>query len=340
MDTRAGDEMSSDVHIIAEAGTNHNGRTEVAERLIDVAAGAGADSVKFQIIFPDGLYLPKVYVEGRLTDNAVFQKRLAGMLPNGAFARLADHCRARGIRLSASVFDVRGIDLLCALDAPYLKIASCDLNNSRLLVQAAERGKRLVISTGMATLGEIERAVADVTAAGAEDIVLMHCVSEYPCPTERMNLGFIRTLSAAFGLPVGLSDHTESSLAAAAAVAMGVTWIEKHFTLDRSAEGFDHAYAMEPTGLEQYVRDVRAVSRACVPRPAKVGPGEAHVRTRARRSLYARRALDEGQMVTEADVLVVRPEGPLAPNDIDRVLGRVVRRPISQYEPLSLDMFS
>lgn len=327
----------SHVHIIAEAGTNHNARRELAERLADMAAEAGADSVKFQIIYPEGLYLPKIYEGGCLTENVVYRKRQAGMLGDEDWRGVAGYCAGKGIPLAASVFDQRGIDLLCSLSAPYIKIASCDLNNSRLLARAAETGRRVVVSTGMASLGEIERAVADVSAVGGHDLVLMHCVSQYPCPTERMNLGFLRVLREAFGLPVGLSDHTESSLAAAAAIAMGATWIEKHITLDRKSEGFDHAYAMEPAMFKQFVQDLRAVEQACERQPVKVGAGEAQVRTRARRSIYAARDLGPGELLTEADVLVVRPEGPLGPNDLELVLGREVRRPVRQYEAMTLD---
>jgi sialic acid synthase SpsE len=260
------------------------------------------------------------------------------MLTDDDYRVLAARCRERGIAFGASVFDERGLNLLDELGAAYTKIASCDLNHSRLLIEAAQRGRRLIISTGMANLGEIERAVADVTKAGGKDVVLMHCVSEYPCPTERMNLAFIKVLQAAFGLPVGLSDHTENSLAAAAAVAMGVTWIEKHLALDRAQEGFDHAYAMEPKGLAQFVCDVGAMELACRRRAEKVGPGEAGVRTRARRALYAARDLAAGETLGQADVLIVRPEGPLAPNDVSLLVGRQVRRPVRRFEPLTLEM--
>lgn len=325
------------IHIIAEAGTNHNGCPELAERLVASAAEAGADSVKFQVIYPEGLYLPKLYEGGALTENVVYRKRQAGMLSDDAWRSLATRCRELGVPFSASVFDRRGINLLVELGAPYIKTASCDLNNSRLLIRAAETGKRLVISTGMASLGEIERAVADVTATGNRDVVLMHCVSQYPCPTEQMNLAFIQVLRSAFGLPVGLSDHTESSIAAAAAIAMGATWIEKHLTLDRSSEGFDHAYAMEPPAFAQYVKDVRAVAIACERQPVKVGPGETQVKQRARRSVYAARDLKPGETLTEADLLVVRPEGPLRPNDLELVLGRPLQRAVRQFEPMTLE---
>jgi sialic acid synthase SpsE len=197
--------------------------------------------------------------------------------------------------LSSSIFDERGLDLLRELNPPYIKIASCDLNNSPLLKQAAESGRKLIVSTGMATLGEIERAVSDIVITGNRDLVLMHCVSVYPCPTRQMNLGFLQVLKTAFGFPVGLSDHTENSLATSAAAALGVSWIEKHFTLDRKSPGFDHAYAMEPASLKQYVQDVRDVTAALTPAPTKIGEAEAKVKVRARRALYAARDIAPGE---------------------------------------------
>jgi sialic acid synthase SpsE len=302
-----------------------------------VAAEAGADSVKFQIIYPEGLYLPQFFAAGSYSENQAFQQRVAQMLADDDYRALAAQARERGIGFSASVFDERGIALLDDLDAPYIKIASCDLNNSPLLERAAACGRRLVISTGMASLGEIDRAVSDVVKAGQSDIVLMHCVSVYPCPTERMNLGFLDVLRQAFGFPIGLSDHTEQSLAAAIAVSKGVTWIEKHYTLDRTAEGFDHHYAMEPDALARYIADIRASTAACQPQLVKVGAAEASVKQRARRGLYAARDIAAGETLSAADLLIVRPEGPLGPNDSTYVIGRTARRALHQYEAISLD---
>lgn len=331
--------MGKKSHIIAEAGTNHNGSLQLAMKLVDVAAESKADSIKFQLIYPEGLYLPFLHDgSGLRNPNPVYQKRRASMLKDDDYREIASYSKSRGIPFSASVFDLRGIALLHELDVQYIKIASCDLNNSRLLLQAADTGRKLVLSTGMASLGEIERAVSDLFSAGFKDMVLMHCVSVYPCPTAQMNLGFLKTLKQAFGLPVGLSDHTEQSLAACASVVMGAEWIEKHFTLDRTMDGFDHAYALEPSGFEQFVRDVRSMEEACI-RREKVGPEEAIVRQRARRGLYAAKEIPPGAPLGKEDVLVVRPEGPLKPADLGLILGRISQRAIQSFEPLSLDQF-
>lgn len=327
--------MNSAIHLIAEAGTNHGGHRATAEALVDVAHGAGADSVKFQLIYPEGLYLPEFFQDGRHIPNEVFLKRQASMLSDPDWHLVAAHCRDLGLPFSASVFDRRGLDLLEAVGAPYIKIASCDLNNEPLLLDAASRGLPLILSTGMATLAEIERSVQLLEDQGRVDLVLMHCVSVYPCAPDDMNLGFIDVLRREFGRPVGLSDHTESSVAAAIAVAKGVTWIEKHVTLDRSAPGFDHAYAMEPGMLARYVADVRAAEHACSPRPEKVGSAEATVRQRARRAVYAARDLAPGETLAAEDLLVVRPEGPIPAPDARRVVGTRTLRAFRRCEALT-----
>jgi sialic acid synthase SpsE len=152
-------------------------------------------------------------------------------------------------------------------------------------------------------------------------------------------LTFIDTIYSAFGLPVGLSDHTESSLAAVIGVSKGVTWIEKHFTLDRSLPGFDHAYAMEPDDFAAYVKDIRASEAACQQKIDKIGEAESVVKSRARRSLYASRNLEAGEILGIDDVLIVRPENALAPNDLNKILGKQLARSVQQYEPLSLGCF-
>ncbi len=329
----------SHVHVIAEAGTNHGGSLETAKKLIDAAAKAGADSVKFQLIYPEGLYLPRFYENGVYVENEVFSQREASMLSDDEYRELARYALQKGLPLSASVFDRRGIDLLDELDVPYFKIASCDLNDSPLLMRAAERGRKMIVSTGMATLDEIARAVRDIRRTGNEDIVLMHCVSVYPATMAQMNLSFVETLKDSFGLPVGLSDHTETSLASAMAAALGVAWIEKHFTLDRSAEGFDHAYAMEPDSFVAFVSDVREAEAACEARDEKVGAAEALIKGRARRGLYAARDLAEGEALAEEDVLIVRPESSLAPNDLEKIVGRKLVKGVRQYEALSPGLF-
>lgn len=324
-------------HIIAEACTNHNGSLAKAKELVDIAAAAGADSVKFQIINPEGLYLLRVRNEkGEWCENGVVTQRKAAMLTDAEYHELAAYSKERNLPLSGSVFDKKSLDLLCEMDAPYIKIASTDCNNYPFLAEAASRGRKIILATGMASLGEVERAVGTITSQGNRDIVLLHCVSVYPCPLHLANLGQLGILRAAFGFPVGYSDHTSGNTAAAMAVALGAEWLEKHYTWDRTAPGFDHANSLDPEQLASYVADARAAEAAIQRPPVKVGETEAGVRSRARRSLHAARNLQAGETVTEEDILIVRPEGPLAPGDLGLLLGQILRKPVAQYEPFSL----
>ena len=329
------------IHIIAEAGNNHNACPETGKKLIDVAKEAGADSVKFQMIYPEGLYVSKLQKEdGTFEDNPVIEIRRSGMLADDDYRMLSKYCQTTDLPMSSSIFDQKGLDLLSELDPPYIKIASCDLNNSPLLKAAASTGKKLIISTGMSTIEEVKQAVADIESTGNRDLVIMHCVSVYPCPTDNMNLSFIKQLLDTFDYPIGLSDHSESSLAAAAAVALGVTWIEKHFTLDRTSEGYDHPYAMEPDMLTQYISDIRDVEAAMTPKSEKLCDKESFVSERARRGLYAARDIGPGETITENDVLIVRPTAPMAPNEIGCVVGSTANTQIKHFQPLSNEMFT
>lgn len=325
-------------HIIAEACTNHNGSFAKARELVDIAVAAGADSVKFQIINPEGLYLLRVRDEqGAWVDNGVVAQRRAAMLTDDEYRALAAYAAEKGMPFSGSIFDRKSLDLLCELDAPYLKIASTDCNNYPFLAEAAARGRKIVLSTGMASLGEVERAVEAINGEGNTDLVLLHCVSVYPCPLELTNLSFITTLRTTFGFPVGFSDHTSDNVAAAMAIALGAEWLEKHYTWDRTALGFDHANSLDPAQIAAYVVAARTAQAALERPTAKTSEKEAGVRARARRALHAARDLQPGETITAEDVIIVRPTGPLAPGDLGLIIGRSLKRGISQYEPFSLE---
>lgn len=328
------------IHIIAEAGTNHNGKLEKAFHLVDIAKASGANSVKFQIIYPDGLYLPSYYSRNGYQKNEAYEVRKENMLQDDDYLALAEYCRKNSIDLSASVFDEKGLALIKSLQASYIKIASCDLNNTRLILRAAETGKKMIISTGMATLSEIEYTVTELFKANFRDIVLMHCVSIYPSKLEQTNLSFIKTLKTAFGFPVGFSDHTEDSIASAIAVSLGAEWIEKHFTYNRKAKGFDHAYALEAEQFKDFVHNVRMAETACTHSIVKTQLAETEVKKRARRGLYAKRDIKKGEIIQEKDILVVRPEAGLNPNDISIIIGLTVRKNINKYEALNIGMFN
>ncbi|MCB1234817.1 MAG: N-acetylneuraminate synthase family protein [Verrucomicrobiae bacterium] len=325
------------VHIIAEAGSNYNGSVELARQLNAVASDAKADSVKYQIIYPEGLYRPGEYAYGHYDIKEVWRIRESGVLDDDSWRAIAADALERGILFSASIFDTRGLDLLCGLDPPYLKIASCDLNNLRFLREVAARGLPMVVSTGMSTLGDIEKAVAALAAEGigGEKLVLLHCVSAYPAPLGSTNLAFLGTLRAAFGTAIGFSDHTTSHEAACAAVALGATWIEKHFTTDKTLEGFDHKHAQEPGELAAYVAAIRETEQSITPKVAKIGDAEAYTRQRARRGVYAARELPAGHVLTSADLAIVRPESPIAADRFDELVGMKLKAPLAAFAPLT-----
>lgn len=327
------------IHVIAEAGTNHNGDLNKAKKLVDIAKRSGADSVKFQIIYPWGLYLPGNYEYGHYDIKDVIRIREEGMLEDEEYVDLAAYCRASGVAMSASVFDQRGLNLLLKFDPPYIKTASCDLNNLRFLRQIAETGKKMVVSTGMSSMADIEKALKELEKSGANDLVLLHCVSVYPAGLAQTNLLFIDALRENFGYQVGFSDHTGDSLAACMALARGATWFEKHYTEDRQQSGFDHAYAMEEVSLGHYVTDLREAQQALVGRNVKLSEAELYTRKRARRSIYAARDLQAGECLEDDDVLIVRPEGQLDADQIDLVIGARLIRDVKQYQALVLDDF-
>ncbi|MBL26891.1 MAG: hypothetical protein CMM50_04980 [Rhodospirillaceae bacterium] len=323
------------VHIVAEDATTHAGSVEAARRLIDMAKRCGADSVKFQIINPEGLYLPVIWTGETAEPNPAIAMRRAGQLPESAYRELADHGREAGIPVSASVFDTGGLALLKTLDPPYVKIASTDLDNHGLLRAAAGSGLPMLLSTGMATLDEVVEAVAVVDGTGNKALTLLHCTSVYPCPPDLLNMAFMDVLRSRFDCSIGFSDHSRTPTAAVMAVAKGAAVIEKHVTLNRAAPGPDNANAMDEDQFSAYVAAIREAEAAMGPREPKVGEAEASVASRARRSLYAARALRSGEVVTEADLLVVRPAGPAAPPDLARLLGRKLKADVPQYRPVT-----
>lgn len=323
------------VHIIAEAGTNNNGDLQKAKDLAKIAKAAGADSVKFQIINTWGLYLPGKYEYGKYDIEEVIRLRREGQMSDEEYRELARYCSGIGMPLAASVFDKQGLDLLIDLNPPYVKLASCDLNHYSFVRQVAARGKRMVLSTGMSDFADVERVMNELGRINFNDVVLMHCVSSYPTALENSNLGYIQKLKANFDVPIGFSDHTEGNTASCVALSLGATWFEKHFTEDRKQAGLDHAYALEPDQLTSYVADLRAVEKALSNQDKVLGVEELNTRRRARRSLYAARNLRRGDILKEADVLVVRPEGEMQAGDIDLIVGKPLLNPVNQYQAFS-----
>ena len=346
--------------IIAEAGVNHSGNLDTALALVDAAADAGADIVKFQTFNANA-------TAGRAALKADYQQRATGAaesqlamlqrleLPQAAHHELIAHARARGIEFLSTPFDPPSLAFLLSLNLPRIKIGSGDLTNAPLLHTLAKAGATLVLSTGMATLGEVEEALG-VLAHGyrggkdapgitafraawrdpasrqrlAEKVSLLHCTTEYPCPPADVNLAAMQAMRTAFGLPVGYSDHTDGFEISLAAVALGATIIEKHLTLDRNAEGPDHAASLEPGNFARMVSAIRNIERAIgdgikTPKDSEIGNMPI-----ARKSLVAARPLRAGDVLRPDDIACKRPGSGRPPIEYWSLIGTTVTRP---YDP-------
>lgn len=317
--------------VIAEAGVNHNGDLALAHRLIDVAADAGADAVKFQTFRTDRLVTasaPKAKYQQETTGAGEGQAEMLRRLELSpdSHAELQAHCADKGILFLSTPFDEESLDLLVELSVPAIKIGSGDLTNHLLLRRAARTGLPLLISTGMATLGEVDLAIRAVQAAGAGEVVLFHCVSSYPAAADDTNLRSMHTLAAAFGVPVGLSDHTVGIEVSLAAVALGAAVLEKHFTLDRALQGPDHRASLTPSELGALVRGVRLVEAALGSPVKEPMSSETDTRLIARRSLAMARDAHAGETITEAMLTALRPAGGICPSRLSLVLGRTLTR--------------
>jgi N,N'-diacetyllegionaminate synthase len=326
------------VFMIAEAGVNHNGDPALAHRLIDVAAAAGADAVKFQTFRSEALasrHAPKAPYQTETTGAGESQLEMLRRLELSAetFAALADACRRRDILFLSSAFDVPSADLLEALGVAAFKTGSGELTNTPLLAHLARTRRPLIVSTGMATLDEVDAAVATVRAAGAP-VALLHCVSAYPAPPDQSNLRAMDTLRERCDCPVGFSDHTPGLTITLAAVARGACIIEKHFTLDRALPGPDHRASLDPGQLTALVAGIREVEAALGDGHKRPTPAELPTRAVARKSLVAARALRRGETLTADCIAVKRPGTGIPPGELDRAVGRRLRRDVEPDEVL------
>lgn len=320
--------------VIAEAGVNHNGDPQLAHALVDAAAAAGADVVKFQTFDPEALAAldaPTAPYQAAAGAGRSQLDMLRGLtLPPSVWAELAEHARECGLLFLSTPFDAASADLLASLGVAAYKVPSGELTNLGFLADLARRGRPLLVSTGMATLAEVGDALVTIAAHGAPPVALFHCVSQYPAPLAEANLSALATLRATFGLPTGWSDHTPGALASLAAVAAGASMIEKHLTLYRGLPGPDHAASLEPEAFTELVRDLRAVESMRgdgIKRPA---PSELAVMPVARRSLHAARDLAAGERLAEGDLVALRPGTGLPPRERERLLGRPLREPVAR----------
>ncbi len=329
--------------IIAEAGVNHNGDLDLARRLIDVAAAAGADAVKFQTFVADRLVTGHAEKAQYQKDSGTPGESQRDMirrleLDREAHVSLKAHAISRNIAFLSTGFDVESVDMLVELGVSLLKVPSGEIANLPYLRHVGRLGLPVILSTGMATMDEIGAALETLVGAGArrDRITVLHCTTEYPTPMDDVNLKAMVAIRDAFGVDVGYSDHTMGIEVAIAAVALGASVIEKHFTLDRSLPGPDHKASLEPAELESMVRAIRGIERALGDGLKRPTAGEARNRLVARKSLVARVPIRAGEQFTEANLAVKRPGNGVSPMRWDEVLGRKASRDFAPDELIEL----
>ncbi len=329
--------------IVAEAGVNHNGDLALARRLIDAAAETGADLVKFQTFTADRLvttHAQKADYQNQTTDAGESQHTMIRRLEltRDMHETLIAHCKSRGIQFFSTGFDPESIDLLAELGIDRFKIPSGEITNLPYLRHVGRYGRPVILSTGMATLDEIEAALNVLERAGTPRncMTVLHCNTEYPTPMTDVNLRAMLTIRDAFDVAVGYSDHTLGIEVAIAAVALGATVIEKHFTLDRNLPGPDHKASLEPNELKAMVVAIRNIELAMGDGVKRPSASEAKNRPITRKSLVAANVIREGEVFSETNLTVKRPGTGLSPMRWDEVLGRKAPRDFAPDELIEL----
>lgn len=324
--------------VIAEVGSNHDGKLEQAKQLIDIAANSGADVVKFQTFRADKIAartmdkVVNVDIAGSKTLHTLYKKM---ELPQEWPSELADYARDKGIIFLSTPFDEEAVDELDALGIPAFKVASFELVHLSLLKYIAQKGKPIILSTAMANLGEIEEAIETILEEDNDQIILLHCGVGYPLEVEDVNLAAMDTLRQAFPYSVGYSDHTLGITIPIAAVARGASVIEKHFTINRNLSGPDHPFALEPEELRAMIQGIREVEKAIgSPRKGVLNSELIHYK-RGRRSIFAIVDIPKGTIITENMLRILRPGIGLQPKYLHMVIGRKAQVDIGVHEPIT-----
>lgn len=331
------------VLVIAEAGVNHNGDIEQAKKLVDVAAEAGADLVKFQTFKSENIAsvaAQKANYQKLACDSSESQKDMLKKLElsDTDHAVLHKHCENIGINFFSTAFDLESLDFLHRLNFEQFKIPSGEITNLPYLRRVASFQRDIILSTGMSSLADIEAAISALEAAGLArcHVTLLHCTSEYPAPFEEVNLLAMKTIGETFDVAVGYSDHTIGTEVAIAAVALGATVIEKHFTLDRSLLGPDHSASLEPGELVSMIRGIRRVERALGTSVKQPTVSESKNRFAVRKSIVAARPIAKGQRFSVDNLAVKRPGTGISPMRWDEVIGKIASRDFEADEEITL----
>jgi N,N'-diacetyllegionaminate synthase len=329
-------------YVIAEAGVNHNGQLAEALKLVEAAKNAGADAVKFQAFNPSEVVRrdsPKADYQEKMTGSGSQLEMLERLkLSDSEFAELASAAAAVGITFLCTPFDVASLRMLVNLDVKAIKTSSTDVTNVPFMREIARTGRPMIISTGASTLDEVLQTQKVITSQGAGSrAVFLHCSSEYPAPPEESNLSAIMSMKSALKTPVGYSDHTAGIGVAPFAVAMGASVIEKHLTLDRNAEGPDHAASLDPKLFSEMVDQIRLVNASKGDGVKTVMPCERENRTIIRRSLVARTIIRSGEKFTAENVALKRPATGLSPDYWDKLIGRRSKRSLQPDEMIAVN---
>ncbi|EAI4331308.1 N-acetylneuraminate synthase [Campylobacter upsaliensis] len=315
------------VLIIAEAGVNHNGDINLAKKLIEQAAKAGADVVKFQTFKANSCVSvsakkAKYQLETTAKEESQLEMIKKLELSYESHFELMKHCKKHGIAFLSTPFDLESVEFLRGLDLPYFKIPSGEITNLPYLKAVAKCKKKVLLSTGMANLGEIEAALTILRKNGTRNITLLHCNTEYPTPFEDVNLNALKTLKEAFKLEVGYSDHTEGIVASLGAVALGAVVIEKHFTLDKTMEGPDHRASLEFEELKALCKGIRELEKALGSGIKKASKSEAKNKIIARKSLVAKREIQKGEKFSIENLTTKRPGSGISAMRYEEYLGK------------------
>ncbi len=329
------------VCIIAEAGVNHNGDFELAKKMVDVAKAAGVDYIKFQTFIPEKLV-------SKNAEKAQYQKDATGgtetqlqmlrrlTLSNENFIQLKEYCDSIGIEFISTPFDLESIDFLNEIGCNLWKVPSGEITNLPYLIKIAKTNKPVIMSTGMCTMEEIEEAIKVLKDNGTKDIKLLHCTTEYPTPYGDVNLNAMLALKEHFRVEVGYSDHTKGIEVPIAAVAMGATVIEKHFTLDRNMEGPDHKASLEMDELKKMVDSIRNIECALGTGEKKPTESEKKNIGIARKSIVAKRTIKKGEVLTEENITTKRPGNGISPMRWFEVVGMEAIRDFAEDEMIEL----
>lgn len=312
--------------IIAEAGVNHNGKLDLALRLCDAAKESGADVIKFQTWITEDIVtknLKQAHYQVRNTGNNESQYEMLKKLELSfdSFIRIKQYCDNIGIVFSSTADDYKSLDFLVNLGVPFIKVGSGDIGNVPFLRKIGTKGLPIILSTGMSSLADVDLSIKALREGGAEDITLLHCTTNYPCPFEQVNLRAMNTLQKSFHLPVGYSDHTLGTEVAVAAVSLGAIVIEKHFTLDKSMEGPDHLASIDPNELKRLVKEIRNVEMSMGDGVKIPTLDENKIKNYVTKRIVASKKIDRGQLFSEENICIKRSDKGELAKEWDRIVG-------------------